>query len=297
VLVAARKGYVPDFSPIGVRGARANALVVTTPRASAPGEPVSITVTDRANGEPVKDAGVWALTRESADALKTEVSGIRTADDAGVDVESLLNGRGFFLGTTHGNGELKYTFEKEGVYVLVAFKRGYLPGYTGIAIKNAPKALAIEAPRTAPIGEPATIAVSERPGGDKVKDVGVWALTPAQAEQLRTRLAAGRLAESATIDLESVAGGFGIFLGRTNGNGELRYTFDKAGRYVLVAVKQGYIPGYTNIGVVAPKPAVTANATLRRPTFSPDAPERPKPDVGSTQNSTRTNTARKAPNT
>lgn len=288
VLAAAKKGYFPDFSPLVVGGGGGNkldALVIKAPRVSPPGDPVTIAVGERTGGEPVKDAGVWALTREQAEELKGKIGEIRTADDdSSVDAEALLNGRGIFLGRTHGNGELKYTFEKEGIYVLVAFKKGYLPGLSGIAIKNAPKALAIKAPQTSPVGESVTIGVSERGNGEAVKDAGVWALTPAQSEELKSQLTGINQGDNATgiADAESILNGRGIFLGRTNGNGELKYTFNTAGRYVLIAAKKGYIPGYTGIGIIAPRPALkpssNTTATIRpnvKPEIAPKANIKP----------------------
>ena len=181
ILVAAKKGYVPDFSPLAVRGAPVDALVIKAPRMSPPGESVTITVTGRANGEPVADAGVWALTQENAAALKAKITGVEPTDNSSVDTEALLNTHGIFLGRTHGNGELKHTFTEEGVYVLVTFKKGYMPGFTVIAIKNLPKALAIKSPGRALVGETVTITVTQRGTADPVKDAGVWALTPAEA--------------------------------------------------------------------------------------------------------------------
>ncbi len=66
------------------------------------------------------------------------MTSIREASDntTEVDYESLVSVHGFFLGTTHGNGELKYTFTEEGGYLLVAVKRGYIPGFTFISIRT-----------------------------------------------------------------------------------------------------------------------------------------------------------------
>ena len=96
-----------------------------------------MTVFQRGTQDQVNEAGVWALIRDEAEALKQEVTSIReaSANTAEVDYESLVSVHGFFLGTTHGNGELKYTFTEEGGYLLVAVKKGYIPGFTFISIR------------------------------------------------------------------------------------------------------------------------------------------------------------------
>jgi hypothetical protein len=127
------------------------ALAIMAPRRAPVGEAVTMTVFQRGTLDPVKDAGIWALTRDEAEALKAEIAGIREEGGNGVrdlDHESLLRDHGTFLGTTHGNGQLKHAFDEAGWYLLVAVKEGYHPGRTPIAIR---------APRTV---EPAGLAES-----------------------------------------------------------------------------------------------------------------------------------------
>ena len=118
-------------------------LAIVAPIWSPVGVEVSMTVFGRSTQDPVKDASVWALTRDNAEALKEKLDEIKAESDdsttAEVDWESLASIYGFLLGTTHGNGELKYTFEEEGFYLLIALKEGYRPGRTGIAIKTPPE--------------------------------------------------------------------------------------------------------------------------------------------------------------
>jgi len=117
-------------------------------------------------------------------------------------------------------------------------------------------ALAILAPRRAPVGEEVSMTVFQRSTQDPVKDAGVWALTQENAEVLKGEIA--KLKEEGNVsaqelDWESLVSGLGIPLGTTKGNGRLEYTFTEEGRYLLVAIKEGYIPGRTGIAIKVPK--------------------------------------------
>jgi len=115
-------------------------------------------------------------------------------------------------------------------------------------------ALAIEAPRVAPVGETVTITVSDRWNQEAVKDADVWALTRDGATAFRE--AVNALKEQGTprseIDFLSLVGAHGTLIGTTNGNGQLHYAFSEAGGYLLVAVKADYFPGFARIGIITP---------------------------------------------
>ncbi len=114
--------------------------------------------------------------------------------------------------------------------------------------------LAIQAPRTAPVDETVTITVSDRLNQEAVKDADVWALTRDEAIALREEVNA--LREQGTpreeIDFPSLVGAHGTLIGTTNGNGQLKHSFDEPGGYLLVAVKADYLPGFARIGIRAP---------------------------------------------
>ena len=228
LLVALKPGYLPGRTGIAIKG-MPQALAIEAPRRADPDETVTMTVTEKGSDKGVKDAAVWALTRENAEALRAEIEEIKSAGtDAAIDQEGLVSRYGFFLGNTNGAGKLQYAFEEEGFYLLVALKPGYLPGRTGIAIKTIPQGLAIQSPRKAEVGEEVTMTVVQRGGEKPVPDVAVWALK---------------------LDLESLENVPGTFLGNTNENGELSYSFREAGLYLLLAKKTGYLPGLSPIVV------------------------------------------------
>lgn len=262
-------------------------LAIVAPRGVPIGKEMSLGVFQRENQKPVPGAGVWALTRDSAEALKKEADALRNKNAEDTDYEALLAGRGSFLGRTGGDGRLFYTFKEAGHYVLVAVKKGYVPDFSPIVVRGTPaNALVVSAPRMSPPDESVTITVTEKPGGEPVKEAGVWALTRENAEDLKSHIAGVRPAENSSIDLEALLNGRGIFLGTTHGNGELKYKFEKEGRYILVAVKKGYTPGYTGIAIVAHNTTKPSG----KPNLTPRANEKANPGNGPTNNSTANST-------
>ncbi|NIO06701.1 MAG: hypothetical protein GTO40_01450, partial [Deltaproteobacteria bacterium] len=140
-------------------------LAIVAPRIAPVGEEISMTVFLRANQEPFPDAGVWALTREKAEVLKEELAALREGNNlasSDTDLESIISVHGTFLGRTDERGKLYHAFDEAGHYMLAAVKKHYFPGFTGINIGTRPRALGIEAPRRAPVGEEVTIIAFQR---------------------------------------------------------------------------------------------------------------------------------------
>lgn len=243
------------------------ALAIIAPWVGWVGKEVSMTVFLRENQEPFPGAGVWAITPETAEALKEEIARLNNdaSQPAGEkDYEAMMESRGIFLGRTNGDGRVIYTFEQAGRYVLVAAKKGYLPGFTRIGIREIVKALGIEAPKRVPPGEEFTLTVFERGTQNPVEDAGVWAVTRDKVEALQADAKA--LREDTSIaaeekDYEALVKVHGIFLGKTGNNGKLDYTFEEAGGYLLVAVKRDYVPGFAPLAVIAKPKALGIKAT------------------------------------
>ncbi len=255
LLVTLKPEYRPGVRPIGI-GMKPKVLAIDAPRHAEPEETFTITVSDRNSGDAVKDAVVWALTREQAEALRAEVEAARANEDPSAvetAINNAVNGGGILLGTTNGAGMLKTSIVEAGGYLLVTLKPEYRPGVRPIGIGVRPKPLAIDAPRRAEVDESVTITVSDRNSGDAVKDAAVWALTREQAEALKAEVdAATESGDRAIIEaaLESTVKAHGILLGTTNGAGMLKTTFSEAGGYLLVTIKPGYLPGHRPINIV-----------------------------------------------
>jgi hypothetical protein len=258
----------------GVAGPKIKgALAIVAPRMTFVGQEISMTTFLRANQEPFPGAGVWALTQEEADGLRAEMETLREEGDNTVmetDFEALVDIRGMFLGRTNGDGKLYHSFNEAGRYHLVAAKKGYLPGFTGMNVRETPRALGIEAPKQAKPAEEITISAFQRVSEEPVEGAGIWALTRDKVEALREELQVLREDISVTDeekDYEAVVNVHGFFLGHTNGDGELNYAFEEAGGYLLVAVKRGYHPGFAPIGIRSIPNALA----LRVPWMAPES--------------------------
>jgi hypothetical protein len=256
VLAAVKRGYLPGFTRIRV-GVGLTALAIRAPEKAAPGEEVVMTVYQKNTEETVSEAGIWAIYRENVEALSEDIKALR--EETGglledTELERIADIHGTFLGRTDDGGQLGYTFEDEGGYLLVAIHSGFLPGRTHIRIGEDPLGLSIWAPLRALVNEEVAITVYQRDTTETVEDAGIWAITRGEAETLKEELAAlkedGSLSAGET-DFEAMVDLYGFNLGRTDENGKLEYAFDEEGDYVLVAVKAGYIPGFSPIRIVS----------------------------------------------
>jgi hypothetical protein len=230
-------------------------LAIVAPVAARPDQPVTMTVFQRSDQTPMEGAGVWAFTSDQAPLLEAEIDRLResgTAMNADTDWESIVSIYGSFLGRTDARGKLATTFSEGGRYLLVAVKRGYLPGRTGIGIAVTADALAIRAPQQADVNEPVSLTVYEKSSGEPVQGAGIWAFTRVQAEALQNDIAAMRESDQTLnpeTDWESLLAVRGVFLGRTGDNGELVTGFAEEGGYLLLAAKPRYLPARAGIRI------------------------------------------------
>ncbi len=266
LLAAVKRGYFPGFTTIRI-GTLPKAMVLDAPQKARVNENVTMTVTQRGTGTPIENAGIWAFTRERAEELNAEINAIRESSNIAaedIDYESLANIYGEFLGRTNARGQLDHAFSDEGGYLLVSIKRGYIPGRAGIRIgEPAFKALSIEAPKRARVGDEVTMTVTDRRTTEPVEGAGVWALTRDKMESVQADMKA--LRENAAVtgedtDYESLMNIYGEYLGRTNESGQVTHVFGEKGSYLLVTVKPGYFPGWTTIHIInAPKKDISEN--------------------------------------
>lgn len=254
LLIAFRNCYYPGSTWIVARDAP-RALAIEAPGRAGVGEDVTMTVHNKATSEPVANAGIWAITRDQVDTVREQFSALRqdettTAEEK--DYETLIGLHGIPLGRTGLNGTLTYAFQEEGIYLLVAVKQSYFPGFAAIGIRDAVGVLAIVAPQSAPVGTEVNIAALNRLTLDPVGEAGIWAITRDQVEAFKEQVSALRQDTGVTAsakDYGALVEFHGTLLGWTDGNGRLSHKFDQAGIYLLVAVKQAYFPGSAAINI------------------------------------------------
>jgi hypothetical protein len=230
-------------------------LAIVAPRVAFVNHEMSLSVFLRYDQEPMAKVAVWAVARENVESLKRAAQTLREKGLANIteqDYQSSLEVTGTLLGRTDDNGKLNHTFTDRGNYVLVAIKAGYIPGFSGLAVREG---LAITAPRKASPGEEVTITVHQRGTGNPVEQAGVWAVTRDNIQAIKERLQAVREANKGHLwdaDWEALLDEHATPLGHTDANGQITHTFNSAGGYLLITAKKGCIPGYAVIAIVKP---------------------------------------------
>ena len=285
LLVAIKNGFAPGFSRIVITLSASEGLSIRSPQAVNVGETFTMKVIEKFTGRAVEDAAVYAKKIRELDIPEdtTQIDMVQSTKtvglikQAGVIVEEAIDAdstgtaemiqyaadireSGIFIGYTDDSGEVDCTFDDSGIYVLVAIKDGYAPGFARIKVRlGAQKTLGIKAPDRADVDDPVTIKVFDRGAGVVVGGAAVYALKIDESADYPISLEAatstdavstGGAEKYATMVTET-----GFFIGYTNDEGQVVATFDETGRYVLVATKEGYKPGLARIIITLAAPA------------------------------------------
>ena len=170
--------------------------------------------------------------------------------------------RAVYLGETDDNGTLAYQFANTGLYLLIAFKFGYVPDFAWLTVTLfAQQGLRIKAPDAPELGAPVTFKVVDRDTAVPVagpalyaKKIGEISMPKVTSQTIISSTAKAVAAVANPVSASETAVEFeikesGISLGYTGDNSELTYSFDQSGRYVLVAIKDNYAPGFAKIAV------------------------------------------------
>ncbi len=254
LLIATKGGYVPGVAGLAVKPNVGGKLEIKAPRRAEVSQPVSINVVEKGSGDRVPGADVWAIglpVRVSASEAIPSISDVRELlqglrDLGGDDIAEVLNRHGEHLGQTGDDGSLIATFTEVGGYLLVSTKSGYVPGTKSIAIVTN-KALAIDVPKRVSVEEDVTFRVTTRGIGAPVGVVDLYALGRPFAGSLRMTLPTF---EDGWGSLRELVVESGMHLGKTDEEGELKnYRFMEGGGYLIVGIKDGYVPGLTFVFV------------------------------------------------
>ncbi len=135
-LVAFKRGCWPDVSSLAVRELP-RALAISAPRRAQPGQPFNISANLKGTELPAAGAGVWAIKAENIEDARAQVQEFKAAnqvDAVNADWGMQLDLIAIKLGNCDDHGNLTASLTDEGRYLLVAFQKGHVPGFSGIAI-------------------------------------------------------------------------------------------------------------------------------------------------------------------
>ena len=269
-------------------------LAVDGPPQARVNEPVVFKVSDFLLGRPVAGAYLFAFAIDPppeggsaasaldaalgaalADALSQPI-----AEDAALAPDSYAAWGGEFLGITNAEGELGTSFGWSGQRLILALKRGAIPGYTTIEIVPPPllQVLAIAGPELINAGDPARYEVTDRRDHTPVAGALVFAIPRGDAPAPGTSpLQPLEADEAVAIDLAALADGTSsdeavtaealrrwraIFLGVTNDRGVVEHEYANPDLYLVVALKRQAWPAYMKTLVVPRQLSLTGPAQL-----------------------------------
>jgi hypothetical protein len=303
MLVATRGGYVPGFTRLTVTLAGQKALNVKSPGFAAAGQPVTITVTARYSQQPVSGVSVYAqlvstlnmpslsyvprpvVTADDNASLKATGKPVpvqvMTASQATFNAEVIkadpadttaalkyaeqVKGTGIFLGSTGSDGTITYTFAANGYYIITAILDGYTPGFGRVTINSNQKRLILQSPDSAAVDTKVTFVISEN--GAAVSGASLWMLRTNDIkgtdESIWESLVANKALSEVIDKYKGWAREKGKLIGASDASGQVMYTFKDAGTYLLVAVKDGYTPGFGRIKISKDSPQTKLQLGLK----------------------------------
>lgn len=289
MLVAVRSGYVPGFTRLTVTLAAQKALNVKSPGFVTAGQPVTITVTARYSQQPVSGAAVYAqqVTTLSSPFLNQVPRPIVAATDntssrvagkpvpmqviaasqhsfnfavikadpadttAALKYAEQVRSNGVMLGNTGADGSVTYTFTTSGYYVMTAVLDGYAPGFGRITVTGSQKKLVLQTPGSAIVDAKVTFLISE--SGTAVSGASLWMLRTNDIKGTDESIWESLVANKALNDVIDKYKGWarekGKLIGTSDASGQVSYAFQDTGTYLLVAVKDGYTPGFGRIKI------------------------------------------------
>ena len=281
LLVAVQRGFRHARTRIEVVP-HVRRLVIAGPGVVEVDAPARFQVSEQLTQQPVPRAAVYAVPLpalpqpqpadvltppdiDAAEALLAEAP----SDEELLPAVTVTRWNARFLGWTDQHGSLVAGFGQSGRYLIIALKPGYAGAYTHLAVVPPPqlRQLVVHGPGSVLQGERAQFDVTAATVGAPVPRVAMYAVphrTPiasdlgaapaaadlAAADALLAEVAPtdGRLAEAVVARWQA------RFLGWTGEHGSLTARFEATGRYSIVGVKAGYLPGSTQLAVLPAPP-------------------------------------------
>jgi len=265
ILPASAPAQADSNTEATVKATKSQALMIKADNKAEIGQPVTITVFSRRSHETIAGATVYAIKTSD----RVGPAGVGNYTIVADEFEALIESDGTLIGTTGNDGTVSAVLAEAGRYALVATKVGFLPGFARLQVREDGNKLRLnlQAPASSPAGQQVTIKVTSGTSGEPVDNATVSAIkspnvlpriikpSPVPAENgTATQMISGQQAPI-VIDSEqedALAGRLGkkeIVLGSSNSSGEVTYTFNDPGMYVLLVRKPGYLPGTRRINI------------------------------------------------
>ena len=243
-------------------------LLIRAPDTAEAGQSLTFIIYGSHNHEPVAGAEVYTLKNN-------KIAG--TADLTNDTAPTELNAGLIYIGITDDEGNVTHAFRQTGRYLLIAFKTGFMPGLSYIAITpSMTSALVLRLPDSGEMGQPVSMGVFDRSTQQPVSGAAIYArhlavsgvTKPAVASFFRNIIGVvmHKKVEQTTSDqvigieqgepaaevqdVEDIQRR-GFLLGYTNDDGKLVYTFDRPGYYVLTAMKENYSPAFARLNITS----------------------------------------------
>ena len=273
VLVAVKDGYLPGGTRINIKGIQpAKALEINALFNISAGQPIYIKVWEKGTNQPVAQAAVYVLKISDSGDIKVmpPTANIDKVQNGQVSITAEVkampptanNGKaqneadrarekGAFAGYTDDTGQVVFTFGSSGQYILAAFKDGYNPAFSYITytLPVTNKSLYIKAPAEAYAGDTVNIGTYDA-AGNALGKVGIYSLRMEVVAQAAAILQSATAVDSAFREKYGpILRERSSFIGNTDDNGQLSVKFSSSGAFMLLAVRDGYLPDFAKINI------------------------------------------------
>jgi len=256
MLLVRKDGYLPGTGRINIQADTAlKPLDIVVVFNTISSQPASIQVTEKNSGQPVAEVAVYALKVENTKDVKQmppKANNGKAMANWVLNDADRVREKGALVGNTDSAGQVSYSFPSPGQYMLAAFKDGYATAVirTSNIQPISGKALVLKAPAEANAGESINVTVYDD-NGAAVNRAAVYSVRLDSVKEGPSLL---KLLPSLTADVKrnymSLLRNKSSLSGYTDENGQVAVTFAGPGIFLLLAVKDGFIPDFARINIL-----------------------------------------------
>ncbi|UCG83521.1 MAG: hypothetical protein JSW38_01500 [Dehalococcoidia bacterium] len=255
LVLATKEQWGPGIASFMVKPQLTGKLAIDAPTRAPKDESVTVGVVERDSGDHIAGADLWAIelparclylgTDIHFGELNKMIIGLsENSENNSGNITQIIKSIGEHLDQTDSRGVVEWVCDEVGMYLLVATKSEYVPGFRVIAIVE-DNALVIAAKHMmADIGESVNFAARTKGTGTPVDGVDLYIMEPSWlrsgAINLKDIVKEGKALEQMAIEN-------GEYIGTTDENGKWIYQFQEKGIYLVVGIKEGYVTGITSV--------------------------------------------------